>query len=496
MSSNVDARSTSESSQLNPLLLSYQKDYTETLTKIRSNDIPSSSDEKDELHARIVRARNDLDSCTEDTICAHILKTLELQESLLAPIRTLPSEILHEIFQLVVRTSLKTGLKVGIRYASGNQKSRKLSGTAFLFTWVCICWRNEAISQPALWSCIDVQFRYINLQHHSFEALELLKECILRSGSYAPMDVRIGLDYSNHQAISPACLDILEMLLGRADRWRTLRLNAFGRSNFPRQIIDLFDAKHARAPSVPLFPLLEDLELTLRRYKPPSLAPMFHYFPPLRSLDIPSLFESDTLNFDVLWKLRVGVYNGHSLAGLLRRCPSLKYLKVSRFASQHRSTWTTSSINTQVISHPLLSRLEVGNIDKNFRYGAWSFVCLPSLTQLDVSVNSEEEDLEAPVELRAPLIELKEMIQRSKCTLEKVNLILPELDTTPPDVALETAEKFFEDFPAPYLSLRVDHMPWPDWRQVQEDVQEDLEADMMMFGDEADEFWDSSGTEY
>ncbi|KAF9064574.1 hypothetical protein BDP27DRAFT_1450663 [Rhodocollybia butyracea] len=471
MSSN--ARSTFESSQPDPLLLVYQKYYTRTLTKIRSNVIPSSFDEKAELHAHIVRTRKDLDSCTEDTTRDHISKTLELQESLLAPIRTLPSEILNEIFQLVV------GFEPWIRYVtltgrSRKSTARKISGTAFLLTWVCVWWRNEALLQPAFWSCIDVRFRpRCKDPHHSFEVLEFLKECILRSGSYAPMKITIDLDYDDHQAISPTRLDALEMLVERADKWRTLTLNAYGRPNFPLQLIDLFDAKHARTPSVPLFPLLEDLKLTLRRYNPPSLERMFHYFPPVQSLEISSLFETDTVNLELLWKLRIHIYTGYSLAGLLRKCPSLKYLKVSCFARRH-STSAISSIDTRVISHPLVSRLEVGSIDGNFQYGAWSFVCLPSLTQLDVAV-SGERGLEAMAELGVPLIELKVMIQHSKCTLEKVNLNLdPDTGSYSPGHALQTAEKFFENLPAPYFSLWVNSMLWPVWR-------EDRESDLKLY---------------
>ncbi|KAF9065173.1 hypothetical protein BDP27DRAFT_1425109 [Rhodocollybia butyracea] len=450
MSFNVDARSTSESSQPDPLLLVYQKDFTETLTKIRSNFIPSSSDEKAELHAYIVRARKDLDSCEDDTIRAHISKTLELKESLLAPIRALPSEILNEIFQFVVyRRYSSPDLEPGIRYivpeeAIEPMEDRMISGTTFLLTWVCIRWQNEALSQPAFWSCIHVQFRYKDPQHSS-EVLEFLKACILCSRSYAPMNVRIDLDYAwyaKSQVVSPAHLDVLEMLLESADRWRTLILN--GRAHFPIQFVDLLDAKHALTPSVPLFPHLEDLKLNLRRYNPPNLGQMFRYFPPVQSLDIPSLFETDAVNFELLLKLRVRVYNGHSLAGLLRKCPSLKYLKVSCFAGQHQSISdsTTSSTDTQVMSHPLLSTLEVGVLDYNFQHGAWSFVCLPSLTQLDVSIISDEEGLGAPFEMRAPLIELKEMIQRSECTLEKVNLKLPELDATHPTLHSKQPRNF------------------------------------------------------
>ncbi|KAF9065175.1 hypothetical protein BDP27DRAFT_1450379 [Rhodocollybia butyracea] len=434
-----DAKSTSvESSQPDPLLLAYQKDYTKTLTKVRSNDIPGSSGEKAELHAYVVRACKDFDSCAEDTTRTHISKTLELQESLLAPIRILPSEILYEIFQLVVRTSSRPGFEPGIRYVAPKNcmGNGKLCGTDFLFTWVCVWWRNEAPSQPAFWSCIDVRFRHRD-PHPSFEMLEFLKQCISRTGSYAPMNIRIDLDYSNNQTIAPARLRVLETLLERADRWRTLTLNAYGRLDFSLQIINLFDANHARAPSVPLFPALEDLMLTLRRCDPPSLERMFHYFPPLQSLDTSALFETDTVNFELLLKLRVRVYTGHSLAGLLRKCPSLKYLKVSCFTSQHRSTLATSFIDTNVISHPLLSRIEMGSV-RNIHLGAWSFVCLPSLTQLDVSLYATipERELEEIFELGTPLTELREMIERSRCTLEKVNLNIDPPNTIAPGLAL------------------------------------------------------------
>ncbi|KAF9067280.1 hypothetical protein BDP27DRAFT_922318 [Rhodocollybia butyracea] len=71
----------------------------------RHNDIPISPVARARLRALIDQTRSDLRACSKTITRSQISRVLELQESLFAPIQTLPSDVLTEIVQLAIETS-------------------------------------------------------------------------------------------------------------------------------------------------------------------------------------------------------------------------------------------------------------------------------------------------------------------------------------------------------------------------------------------------------
>jgi hypothetical protein len=263
------------------LYSAYQHRSEEILTKLRSNNFPKSSVERAHLRALIARTRSDLNLCSDIITRIQVLKTLELQESLLAPIRILPSEILTGIFDLVIRTGYPE-----ISYIS---LPRKLRGTIFTFTWVCAWWRSEALSHPAFWSRIGINLPMggpkvdVGPRVH---VLKFMQECILRSGSRAPMDIMIDIAFG---WMPSAHFNVLETLVNRANRWRTLKFYGYGTLDANLEFFDLFATQLASSSSKSLFPLLEESRIHLflcdidRTQSP--LASLFYYIPPLQKLD-------------------------------------------------------------------------------------------------------------------------------------------------------------------------------------------------------------------
>ncbi|KAF9071221.1 hypothetical protein BDP27DRAFT_1401581 [Rhodocollybia butyracea] len=269
------------------------------------------------LRALIARTRSDLDLYPDLIIRLQILKTLDLQESPLALIQTVPSEILTEIFDLVI------GTKYQIRYRSF-VKPRRLRGTIFTLTWVCARWRNEALERPEFWSRIGIDLPIGDDDISSLQVLKFMQECILHSGSYVPMDIRINVESNT---IAPAHLNVLGTLVATLD--------------VGDKILHLFDAELARSGSESLFPLLEELSIqfifdgNLRQNR---LAPMFYYIPPLQKLEVSALLETDTINLDTLTALKVE-------------------LKVDSFVASHVNT-PPSNVH-DAFPHPILSVLEL-----------------------------------------------------------------------------------------------------------------------------------------
>ncbi|KAF9068776.1 hypothetical protein BDP27DRAFT_1421589 [Rhodocollybia butyracea] len=183
---------------------SYQTLYAEFLAKSRHNDIPSSPVARARLCALIDQTQQDLQSCSKISICNQIYRVLELEESLLAPIRILPSDILTEIFQLVIETSRKPG--ISITYTSW--MSSKLSGCIFLLTWICFRWRDKALSNSTFWSRIAVTYTSFLHASPTDEVTAFLNECILRSGVSAPMSITISIS-SRRNENPPALITML-----------------------------------------------------------------------------------------------------------------------------------------------------------------------------------------------------------------------------------------------------------------------------------------------
>ncbi|KAF9064452.1 hypothetical protein BDP27DRAFT_1333561, partial [Rhodocollybia butyracea] len=233
----------------------YQALYTESLAKSRRNDFPDSPLARARLRALIAQTRSDLQTCSANTVHSQISRVLELQESLLAPIRTLPSDVLIDIFQLVIETSDEPG----ITYPSSKSlKSHKLAGYIFLLTWICFWWRDEALSYSAFWSRItftyDLQRGRIRSRDApvlNTEVIAFLIECILRSGASVPMSIEVFLRGDD---TPPAIITTsLTMLVARSHRWRQAVLSF----KDLYLVYTMFPSKLKLSPTH--FPFLKDL---------------------------------------------------------------------------------------------------------------------------------------------------------------------------------------------------------------------------------------------
>ncbi|KAF9060361.1 hypothetical protein BDP27DRAFT_769539 [Rhodocollybia butyracea] len=413
--------------------------------------IPNSPVARAGLRALIDRTQSDLQTCSEITICSQISRVLELQESLLAPFRTLPSEVLTEIFQLAIETSSKPG----ITYSSTSLEPTKLSGCIFLLTWICFWWRNEALSYPTFWSRIMVY----DPSHARLttEVTAFLTECILRSGVSVPLSIEISLQSDE----SPPA--VIDMLVARDHRWRLATLS-FGS---PRQIATTFPFE----PSATHFPLLKNL--SFRSYNHSSIGsvqnPILECHPPLQTLELSVLSESypDVIGSRNLEALKVGCYSGVSLARLFHICPCLEFLTLQSF--EFKGNPGTNQITCQ----SSLLTLDIGgdkvNEDK-VEHGAWTGVTLPKLTKLDVTLPDliDHDYWEAAYEADTSLSELKEVVKQSKCTLQRVNLIMYAVDykqLLEPQLTLQTADKFFEDLPVRVEGSFVENESLNKWRE-------------------------------
>ncbi|KAF9062364.1 hypothetical protein BDP27DRAFT_1427996 [Rhodocollybia butyracea] len=278
------------------------------------------------------------------------LKVLKLQESLLAPVRTLPSDIITAIFQLFIETSSKPG----ITYSTENFYPTKLSGSIFLLTWICFWWRHEAISYSIFWSRIKVALHFQYGSPRSIEMTAFLTECFLRSGVSVPLSIGV---VSSH--ILPS---VITMLTAQAHRWRQATLSL----GSAEHVNSLFDFE----PSSMRFPLLKDLSFEpypgWTRDTVVMSNRILECHPPLQKLELDELLESyaDVIASRNLKILKLGCYWGVSLARLLHICPCLEFLKLESFKFRGnpdvKQITCQSSLLTLVIGGHIKDEVENG----------------------------------------------------------------------------------------------------------------------------------------
>lgn len=178
----------------------YEKVYRETLTKSRANDTPNSTIERLRLRYMAEATRRDIENCTNEDDRVYLEKTLRCQESLLAPIRTLPSEVLILILNLVIGDDFTIKLTTGPFQCVGA-----------IIPWVCFRWREIIISQPLFWTSLHLLGR-LHAADADFHAMgEVLRECLLRCGT-APLHLKIYFrGWKSH--IPPAQQHALDVLI-------------------------------------------------------------------------------------------------------------------------------------------------------------------------------------------------------------------------------------------------------------------------------------------
>ncbi|KAE9394916.1 hypothetical protein BT96DRAFT_923164 [Gymnopus androsaceus JB14] len=357
-----------------------RKSYEELLAKSRSNDVPKSTIERSQLRAHIEILRADG--------VKPLSKVLELEKSLLSPIRNLPPEIMSLVFQFIAG-----------RYRVILQQSTSspidASDSIFPLTWACSWWREIIVSQPSFWTSLCIEA----VSTDNFEATgSLLKECLRRAGNVLPLHFRLRL--SNVELSAPGLRGVLDALAEAASRWKDLkvRLSHSG----------LLDQVQAET-----FPVLESLCLLADSQYDEHVSTPFIDCPQLHALTMTCLGLSDIIDLKHLTMLEICQYGGHFFAALLEKCPLLETFSV-RYYSNPGSSDAPSTPFYHTHLRSLEARIQFDSVPS-----AWQSVYLPKLTHLEVGV-----DVDARADLRYAIMnrldELKAMITRSECVLDRI----------------------------------------------------------------------------
>lgn len=376
----------------------YEKVYRETLTKTRANDTPNSAIERLRLRYMAEATRSDIKHCTNEDDRVYLEKTLGCQESLFAPIRTLPSEVIILILNLVVGDDFTIKLTTG---------PFQCVGAIIPLTWICFRWREIIISQPSFWTSLHL-FGRLHAADADFSAMsEVLRICLLRCGT-APLRLKIYFrGWKSH--IPSAQQHVLDMLIERGARWKELELE-FRRSE---PLLTWIQQKlHFQNTT---FPILEVLNLTVMDNRFNSSFGTFIHSPQLHTL-IVSLFPPPGLiDLSHLTTLRIKRYSSNRLfADLLKDIPLLETLVICNVypATDSENGIERRGSTIPCVRHEHLTSLRLNNVDWLW-LGVWESVYLPKLTFLEANMRYMDTTKDR-------FEEMKDMLVRSRCVLKHV----------------------------------------------------------------------------
>ncbi|KAJ7879017.1 hypothetical protein B0H14DRAFT_2710213 [Mycena olivaceomarginata] len=212
----------------------------ETNAPLTSMEIHLATSYIDELESQIALLDESIKSLQLRR--ADLLKSMETPKAILAPVRRLPSEILGEIFSLMVRPMFLPA---------------KTENAPWLFTRVCRRWSAVALATPALWSRVTLE-----LDPDVTEgSLSLTNLCFQRS------EQEDGVCNSH---------PLLDVVLSSSERWRTAVLYI----NFP--LIQQITSIHGNLSS--LTTLLISFQLRTDQGFDEEFMNVFSIAPRLRSL--------------------------------------------------------------------------------------------------------------------------------------------------------------------------------------------------------------------
>ncbi|KAE9385517.1 hypothetical protein BT96DRAFT_928755 [Gymnopus androsaceus JB14] len=379
--------------------LDLEEDFSRAFSLSRSNLIPNSAVERSQLRTLIEETRRNLQKFElQDAQRVQLAKILELQESLLSPIRTLPPEIMSEIFEFVIfelDTPERNTVEPGVIRAC-------VRGSIYPLTWVSSWWREIIVSQPSFWSCLLVE-----LAEPVLDIIPILGMCLARSGA-APL--RLGL-LPGKIELTPGLCSVLDDLARHADRWKEFVF--WG--DLPSLDYILKQARNFTE-----FSILDALAIfvnDISANSPGILGDSFIHSPRLRNLRISHLCATDTIELTHLSTLRITLYRGSAFAVLLEKCPTLETLTVHRISKAFGDEAT--SILIPCVRHTQLRTLEL-IINKDLVVDAWQSVQLPNLINIQIRGINKGSFCDVA---KQRFDELKVMLSYSQCVLDRVQLL-------------------------------------------------------------------------
>ena len=286
----------------------------------------------------------------------------EMHLSLVAPVRSLPAEILSEIF---IRLKDATALSDAIKWSIG---SPRLNKTPLLLGNVCSRWRTVVLSTPSLWASFA-----LTIASDRLERSTALAEMWLARAGVCPLSISLGAASNYNSSMRP----FMQAFLPYCERWYEVRLD------LPTAFIDNWYPAKNRLLS------LHKLFIGTRC----GLNNVFALVPQLRHLYLASLSYPPS-DFQLPWSqlqfCEMGIKRRHdSCLELLRLTPNLEECVIWPYNSgevSHTPAQLSRVHRMQIYQNPIrfLNKLLLPELRELFLDGDDSFpwIATPQLPPL------------------------------------------------------------------------------------------------------------------
>ncbi|SJK99685.1 uncharacterized protein ARMOST_02996 [Armillaria ostoyae] len=355
-------------------------------TYLRSNYIPT-----DEEGAQVL---SDVAFLTRELALTNCLdrekkkKALDIRQSLVAPIRRLPVEILLEIFSLLSPERPPSDREFS--YSLPSRASNTLE-MPWVPSHVSGLWRATSLASPSLWTDIYIASKYV--KHEQF-----LVHAALSRSQDSPLHLCIHIDLDDSE-----CEEIVMGILSlAAPRCISLRLD------IPAPTLVGLSCS---------FPRLQRLELHVDTHSInlPTSVEVFMQSTQLRSVHFMEVRvpEEIQLPFTELHDLsQVFVDSYDQLADILKGANDLVSLEA--WPSGVYSSNSPFGFTAEKITHSKLSYLDTG-------FSALEHLTLPALEGL--TLDEDDPNYDSETDMEEKMLVLPDFLERSKCRLRRLGLM-------------------------------------------------------------------------
>ncbi|KAK0244500.1 hypothetical protein EDD85DRAFT_898355 [Armillaria nabsnona] len=327
-----------------------------------------------------------------------IVKSIADHRTLLraSPIRSLPAELLGEIFLAHCADS--------DLYDSSGATFRK---SRLRLLWVCMRWRDVALSTPRIWVALSVDCAYYPTEGAG-SRLSVLKRWVSSSGR---LPLNIGFLFSEYRNAADYKINVFNTIFAQLHRCKSFR----GRINFVVHGTD--SVQRAIDQEIPDAPMLESLTLSSYPIDEPTIGwrrKLYSKIPRLRHLDIDSAEGIVSLPVKDMITVKLERVALSDLFYVVENATVLEELKVEEVDLDHVSRH--SQHDSRLLDR--LFRIHFQRTTGTAVNKFINYVTLPSIKELTIRATSSWPEADA----------FTRFFKRSVCSLTKLIIRAPDTD--------------------------------------------------------------------
>ncbi|KAK0185743.1 hypothetical protein F5146DRAFT_1071317 [Armillaria mellea] len=314
-----------------------------------------------------------------------------------SPIRSLPAELLGEIFlTLCTESDLYNTSSSGATFRQSRLR----------LLWVCTRWRAVALSTPRIWVTLSVDCTY-DPSEGARSGVSILKKWVSSSGR---LPLNIHFLFSEYRGTGPTQIKVFNTIFAQLHRCKSFR----GRINFDSHGTD--SVQRVIDQDIPDAPMLESLTLGSYPIDQPTIdwrRKLYAKIPRLRHLDIDNAQGIVSLPVKDMITVKLGRAALSDLFYVVENATVLEELKVEYVLGHVSQHGQHDSRRLDRLFRLHFQRIECTAVNTLINY-----VTLPSIKELTIRATLSWPEADA----------FTRFVKRSACSLTQLIIKAPDAD--------------------------------------------------------------------